>query len=78
MHTRNSSKGMNLKPIHDLELHLRTFAKTFFENLLEPERMRIFPLKLQYQNVISDCFKNKSVEAYEFHLISNSNVRYIL
>ena len=37
--------------------------------------MQVFPLNLQYQKVLSDFFENKSVEAYEFHLMSNSIVR---
>ena len=53
-------------------------CENFFENFLEPKRMQVFPLKLQNQNVLSDFFKYKIVEAYEFHLISNSNVRYTL
>ena len=40
--------------------------------------MQVFPLELQYQNVLSGLFKNKSVEAYLFHLISYSNFRYTL
>ena len=78
MHAQNSSKGIKLKPIDNLELHKCSSATFCFESLLEPKRMQLFPLKSQYQNVLSDFFKKKSVEAYEFHLISNSNVRYTL
>ena len=51
-------------------------CKNFFENLLEPKRMQVFPLKLRYQYVLSDFLRKKSIEAYEFHLLSNSNVRH--
>ena len=37
--------------------------------------MQVFPLILQYQNVLGDLYKKKSVEAYEFHLMSNSILR---
>ena len=53
-------------------------CENFFENLLEPKRMQVFPLKLQYLNELSDFLKKKSVEAYEFHLMSNSNVQFTL
>ena len=36
----------------------------FSVSLLEPKRMQVFPLKLQYQKVSSYLFKKKSVEAY--------------
>ena len=78
MLAQNCSKGINLKLIYNLELHIRTFAIFSFKNLLEPKRMQIFPLKLQYQNVLSHLIKNNSVEAYEFHLILNSNLPYTL
>ena len=53
-------------------------CENFSEYLFEPKRTQVFPLKLQSQNVLSDFFENKSVEAYEFHLISNSSVQYTL
>ena len=37
--------------------------------------MQVFPLKLQYQKILRDFFKNKSVEAYELHLMSKSIVQ---
>ena len=40
--------------------------------------MQVLPLKLQYQQVLSDFFKKKSVEAYEFNLVSNSTMRFTL
>ena len=40
--------------------------------------MQVFPLKLQHQNEFNDSFKNKGVEAYEFHRTSNSNVQFTL
>ena len=68
MHAQNSSKGINLKPIYNLELYISIFVKKKIENLLEPKRMQLFALKLQYRNVLSDFFKKKSVEPYEFWL----------
>ena len=62
-------------PVHNLEIFIHTFAKAFFKNLLEPKRMQVFLLKLQYQKVLRDFFKRKSVEASEFHLRSNCIVR---
>ena len=38
-------------------------CEIFLENLLEPKRTQVFQLKLPYQNVLSDLFKNKSVKA---------------
>ena len=37
--------------------------------------MQVFPLKLQYQRVLRNFFKNKGVYAYEFHLMSYFIVR---
>ena len=31
--------------------------------------MQIFPLKIQSQNVMSDCFKKMTVTGHEFHMI---------
>ena len=53
-------------------------CENFFENLLRPKRMQVFTLKLQYQNELSDFLKRKTVDAYEFHLMSNSNVQLTL
>ena len=33
--------------------------------------MQVFPLKLKYQEVLSDFIKRKYVKAYEFRLMSN-------
>ena len=49
--------------------------ESVFKNLPEPKRMQVFPLNIQYQKVLSDFFKKKSVEACEFHLKSNSIVK---
>ena len=50
-------------------------CENFSENLLEPKRMQVLPLKLQYQKKMIGLFKKKSIEAYEFHLPSNIIVR---
>ena len=42
---------------------------TIFKNYLEPKRIQLIPLKLQYQKSLSDFSKKKMVEAYEFHLM---------
>ena len=60
--------------IYNLELHKRTFAN-FFRKLFEPKHVQVFPLKIQYLKEVSDFFRKKSEEAYEFHMISNSTVR---
>ena len=61
--------------MYNLEICIRTLVEEFLENLLEPKRMQVFPIKLQYQKVLNDLFKKKSVKAYEIHLMSNSTVR---
>ena len=60
--------------IYNLEPYIRTFAKKKIENLLEPKRMHVFPLKLQTQKKLSDFFKKKSIEAIVFHVTSNTIV----
>ena len=57
--------------IYNLELYILTFAKVFFK-LLEPKRMQVFPLKLQYQNILIDLFKQRSLKTYDFYMMSNS------
>ena len=57
---------------------LTYFCKNFFENLLKPKRMQVFPLNLQYQNEMSDFYEKKRVKAYEVHLMSKSNMRFTL
>ena len=52
-------------------VHLRKLKK----NLLEPKRLHVFPLNLQYQKVLGEFFKKKSLKVYDFHMILNSNVR---
>ena len=57
-------------------LILYTYIRdNFFDNYLEAKRIQVFPLNLQYQKVLSDFFKKKSVEAYEFRLMWNSIVQ---
>ena len=41
--------------------------KSFFGNLLEPKRMPVFSLKLDYLKVLRNFFKKKSKQPYEIH-----------
>ena len=40
--------------------------------------MQVFPLKIQYLKVLTDFFRNKSVKASEFHMMSDSTVQYFV
>ena len=52
----------------------------FTKKLLEPKRMQVVPLKIQYKKYQPTSLKEKkrSVIAYEFHMMSDYNVRYTL
>ena len=49
-------------------------CENFIKNPPEHKRMQVFPLKLQYQKVLSGFFKKKSAEAYEIQFMSNPMV----
>ena len=53
----------------------KCICQSFFEKFLEPKRMQIFPLKLQFQKPLSDFFKNRSEIVYEFHMMLDTTVR---